>query len=309
MSSFDITCGLTHRGVAYGDRIVAIVLAPPEYSQGTSARDLNGPQNVTDILAPVSFALRGVYDDYGRIKVDDAEDESVGAVALRALCERGTYRDVTAILSDIKAGKGRLYDPTNYYKEPITRIGLWYAHEPVYDWVVNRWRKDARTVAKGFLQGVAAIKGQATIHDRQIAKILAGRREDTISPDDQDMIRFWRRATANLFSLGSHNQAEFGPACFILRSHHNLFLHHDFAIAIGVFVEQAYQHGREDFLRALADALGEAYAFAHGMVWLRRHFYMPGVVGPQFAAESAPHTAAFARFVSGLDRTPHRRAA
>lgn len=68
MGSFDATCAVSNIGITCGDRIVALLIAAPEFTD-------SGESNWEVISPP----LPGSYDDYGNIRLDEDPPEFVMA--------------------------------------------------------------------------------------------------------------------------------------------------------------------------------------------------------------------------------------
>ncbi len=144
MGSFDAVCGLSNMALGCGDPVVAMMIRRNPWQSYP-----NSPIRPYDNWQPASVLVRGSYDDYGNVEIDEA------AQAAWALTQKSAMRSWKRVWQEeVKTRTGHVI-PANWGHEPITleesfdnsgeapdrdegEFAIWMAHEGVWDHLTSK---------------------------------------------------------------------------------------------------------------------------------------------------------------------------
>lgn len=279
MGSFDITCCLTGRGIGCGDRVVAIAVAVSGSETAKGFQHFTPtPFNVTEYVAPVSLAVRGSYEDYGRIEVDEDQPGSVKHVFGAMFRPGDTMVSIGDILEQVAHDGLVPHNPRRYIAGPIPHsCGVWVCLEAAYDWILERYQKERLRVEE-HLTRANRLFGE---------KYRESTRSRTLT-QNADLVRLLERDQYSLFMGSGARNALFGAkldaAAHLLTGDH--VLHEEFADSLLFLMYHALGRDGDTFLEGLTKPLAELYTLSHGLFMLRTPFFLRNNIGVQFASES-----------------------
>ncbi|MCE6957876.1 hypothetical protein LAZ40_02235 [Cereibacter sphaeroides] len=152
MGSWNATCAISHVAITWDDpvRLILLCEVPAGVNRGWSSGALLSP---SDHWVPVSLALKGQYDGYGRVTGIEPDDWSlkhviellrIHALPSPADCSEGETAFDPRSIADIKTVQNLIHESRLMVASPHgpLRISAMMVHEPIYQALSQRLRND-----------------------------------------------------------------------------------------------------------------------------------------------------------------------
>ncbi len=141
MGCWNATCGLTGLPIREGDPVIALFIQDEAFGRIEGSRRELTPSYVFQSFTPASFIVRGEYDDYGSVDLDDANKAKIMLTAEEA---RRYGKDVLVEKEGEEPRYGftfgkldKTFDIEEGHRQDDLPFALWMAHAPIFDKLVN----------------------------------------------------------------------------------------------------------------------------------------------------------------------------
>lgn len=265
MGSFDAVCGLSNMAIGCGDPVIAMMIRRNPWQSYP-----NSPIRPYDTWQPASVLVRGRYDDYGNVEIDDDARAAWGLTQKSAMKSwQRVWRE------EIKTHTGHVI-PAQWGHDPITldqtfdnsgeapdrddgEFAIWMAHAAI-------WEHLTRDLEIEWFS-----HGGASMTDVKVSTAV-----DTVFESNRNLMG----ASQSDLALGyTRNPWRAGSS-----DHDPVSDYYEDAIW------DAYQSGDMEFYNRLTLHWRDSMLLGNIMYQLRRTLCPPGTIGPQHGHDQ-PHLA------------------